>query len=180
MARMHEKRGWLTINRAPVLTLWAAVVAERLGFDWDEALTLGRAVAGLNAYSKGVSLGLFRPTPKEVRERRKKMRAEEAITVDLLHRAVPATQTDEGLRALSKDRPIGPDGVQRYLEGKFGDALDEAYDTMVTLAESMSPAKLATEAYRLYEKFRPAIPAGKRGWGAAGRLDLELIRAMAK
>ena len=33
------------INRAPVLTLWAAVVAERLGFRRDEALTLGRAVA---------------------------------------------------------------------------------------------------------------------------------------
>lgn len=27
------KRHWLKINRAPVLTLWAAVVAERLGFD---------------------------------------------------------------------------------------------------------------------------------------------------
>jgi hypothetical protein len=59
------------INRAPVLTLWAAVVAERLGFRRDEALTLGRAVAGLNAYSKGVSLGLFRPSPKSLKERRK-------------------------------------------------------------------------------------------------------------
>ena len=28
------------INSAPVLTLWAAVVAERLGFRRDEALTL--------------------------------------------------------------------------------------------------------------------------------------------
>jgi hypothetical protein len=43
----------ISINRAPVLTLWAAIVAERLGFTHDEALTLGRAVAGLNAYSKG-------------------------------------------------------------------------------------------------------------------------------
>jgi len=51
------------VNRAPVLTLWAAVVAEVLGFEHDEALTLGRAVAGLNAYSKGISLGLFQPTP---------------------------------------------------------------------------------------------------------------------
>jgi len=33
------------INRAPVLTLWAAVVAERMGFDWDEAVSRGRAVA---------------------------------------------------------------------------------------------------------------------------------------
>src|SRR5262249_23757788 len=39
----------VSINRAPVLTLWAAVVAERLGFDEDEALTLGKVVAGLNA-----------------------------------------------------------------------------------------------------------------------------------
>jgi hypothetical protein len=39
------------INRALVLTMWAAVVAEMLGFDYDEALTLGRAVAGLNSYA---------------------------------------------------------------------------------------------------------------------------------
>lgn len=52
-------RQWIEINRAPVLTLWAAVVAERLGFHWEEALTLGRAVAGFNAYSKGKTLGLF-------------------------------------------------------------------------------------------------------------------------
>lgn len=37
------------INRAPVLTLWATVVAERLGYDRDAALTLGKSVAGLNA-----------------------------------------------------------------------------------------------------------------------------------
>jgi hypothetical protein len=46
----------ISINRSPVLTLWAAVVAERLGFGRDEALTLGRAVAELNVYSKGRSL----------------------------------------------------------------------------------------------------------------------------
>src|ERR1043166_265832 len=46
-------------NRAPVLTLWAAVVAERLGFDRAAALTLGKAVAGLNAQAKGRRLHLF-------------------------------------------------------------------------------------------------------------------------
>ena len=68
---------------------------------YTEALPLGRAVAGLNAYSKGVSLGLFQPTPKEVQEQRRKMRNEETVTVDLLHRAVPAKHTNEGPRALS-------------------------------------------------------------------------------
>ena len=53
----------VTINRAPVLTLWAAVVAERLGFDREEALTLGKSVAGLTAQSKGQRLGIFTPSP---------------------------------------------------------------------------------------------------------------------
>jgi hypothetical protein len=39
----------ILINRASVLTLWATTVAEGLGFDQDEALSLGKAVAGLNA-----------------------------------------------------------------------------------------------------------------------------------
>jgi hypothetical protein len=70
------------INRAPVLTLWAAVVAERLGFRRDESLTLGRAVAGLNAYSKGVSLGLFHPSPKSVKDRRKRLSRGRRLKVD--------------------------------------------------------------------------------------------------
>ena len=44
-------------------------------------------MAGLNAYSKGVSLGLFQPTPKEVQEQRRKMRKEETVAVGLLHSA---------------------------------------------------------------------------------------------
>ncbi len=99
------------VNRAPVLTLWVAAVAEALGFEHDEALSLGRAVAGLNAYLKGVSLGLFQPTPAEVKEQRRKMRNEETVTIDLLHRAVPAKYTDEGLRALSGESPIRPESV---------------------------------------------------------------------
>ena len=47
----------ILINRAPVLTLWASVVAERLGFKHDEALSLGKAVAGLTAQSKGHGWG---------------------------------------------------------------------------------------------------------------------------
>jgi len=167
------------VNRAPVLTLWAAVVAEVLGFEHDEALTLGRAVAGLNAYLKGVSLGLFQPTPMEIKEQRRKMRKEETVTIDLLHRAVPAKYTDEGLRALSGQSPIRPESVKKYLEGKFGDALEEVSNVMLELAKSLPPSELASKAYTLYEKFRPEIPPGKKGWGASGKLDLDLIRKMA-
>ena len=75
-------RHWID-NRAPVLTIWAAVVAMRLGFDWEEALTAGRAVAGLNAYSNGKALGLFEPTPEAVKEKREQLRREKgAFSID--------------------------------------------------------------------------------------------------
>jgi hypothetical protein len=168
------------INRAPVLTLWAAIVAERLGFTHDEALTLGRAVAGLNAYSKGVSLGLFTPAPDEVREQRRKMRPKETITVALLHRAVPAVHTEDGLRALTPDsKPMEPRSVERYLSSKFGARYEAASEAMRELAHSRPPQVLAGEAYALYEKFRPAVAPGVRGWGAAGTLDLDVVRGMA-
>lgn len=176
---MAGARKTIKINRAPVLTLWAAVVAQRLGFDWDEALTLCRAVAGLNAYAKGVSIGLFQPTPKEVKEQRQRLRPAETFTIDLLHRAVPAVHTAHGVRALDKAKPADPASVQRYLEGKFKDALPEVYEAMKSLAGSCPPKVLAAEAYHLYERFRPAVPAGQRGWGAAGELDLVAIKDLA-
>jgi hypothetical protein len=175
-----EQRHWLNINRAPVLTLWAAIVAERLGFNRDESLTLGRAVAGLNAYSKGKALGLFKPTPAKVKEQRKKLKPADAVKIDLLGRAVDAVHTDEGLRALSKNKPITPESVEKYLFKKFGDALDDARSAMEALAKSYSPGDIAREGYNLYADFRPAVEAGVKGWGAEGRLSLDQIRELSK
>jgi hypothetical protein len=166
------------INRAPVLTLWATVVAERLGFDRDEALTLGRAVAGQTAYSKGVRLGIIEPTPKEIAEKRKKLEHGERLIVALLGRAVPVVKTPAGIRALVKDKPDSPANVQRYLSSKFGEHLEDAQEAMMTLARSLARADLAREAFRLYERFRPAIPEGEAGWGAKGVLDLEKIESL--
>ena len=166
------------INRAPVLTLWAAVVAERIGFDPDEAATLGRAVAGLNAYSKGVRLGIFQPRTGEPREKKAALRKGEVLHVDLLQRAVPAQSTPEGIRALSKDRPISPESVRTYLAGKFGDSLEAVKEAMEDLARSLGPEELAERGFELYEAFRPEVPRGKRGWGAAGVLRIDRIRAL--
>ena len=47
------------------------------------------------------------------------------------------------------------------------------------LAKAYRPPELAHNAYRLYERFRPTIPAGKKGWGATGDLDLALIEKRA-
>jgi hypothetical protein len=169
----------ISINRAPVLTLWATVVAERLGFDKDEALTLGKAVAGLNAQSKGRRLGIFKPHEEKPKKAREKERGE-TFLVDVCGRPVPVKNTDDGIRAVRSGQAINPDSVKRYLEDKFGEDLKAARSAMMRLAKRYKPRELAEEGYRLYERFRPEIPAGKKGWGAAGNLDLGLIERLGK
>jgi hypothetical protein len=88
---------------------------------------------------------------------------------------VPAKHADEGLRALSGENPIRPESVQKYLKGKFGEALEDVSAAMMELAKSLPPSQLAEKAIGLYEKYRPKIPPGKKGWGASGKLDLDLI-----
>ena len=166
------------INRAPVLTLWAAVVAERLGFSPDEALSLGKAVAGLNAQAKGRALGIFETKRETVHEAKQRKRGEE-FWVTLCGRPVPARNTDNGIRAVSGDTPIDSAKAARYLSQKFGDDLNSAKEAMEALAKAFEPDDLAERAFALYETFRPAIPRGKRGWGVKGMLDLRLIRSLA-
>jgi hypothetical protein len=170
----------IAINRAPVLTLWAAVVAERLGYDRDEALTLGRAVAGLNAQAKGQRLKIFSPAPADTVAKRKRERAAAgAGTVELLGRAVPVVRTRDGLRAAAGAKPDNPESVERYLAGKFGESLKAARAAMAALARAHAPTVLAARAFSLYEEFRPVVPSGQRGWGAKGELDLGRVREMA-
>ena len=169
----------ILINRAPVLTLWAAVVAERLGFHEDEALSLGKAVAGLNAQAKGRKLGLFKPHEEKAREARKKDPAERFL-VEVCGRSVPAVTTADGIRAVRGRTAIAPDGVRRYLEGKFGDALPAARAALKKLARAFKPKELAAAAYPLYERFRPDIPEGTKAWGAKGELDLGRLVDLAR
>jgi hypothetical protein len=153
-----------------------------LGFDPEEALTLGKGVAGLNAQSKGQRLGIFQPAEEGEpgRERIRQSQAGETFMVEVVGRPVPATNTEGGLRAIIKGEPIEPGSVQRYLEKKFGSALDDVRAAMQELAGSLEPKELERKAYSLYEKFRPSVPEGTRGWGAEGELDLDLIRSLGK
>jgi hypothetical protein len=169
----------ISINRAPVLTLWAAVVAQRLGFNEEEALTLGKAVAGLNAQTKGRRLGIFKPHEEKATTARGKERGKE-FWIDVCGRPVPAKNTEDGVRAVKGEQEIEPGDVRRYLDDKFGDDLGRVWTAMRRLAKSYTPKELAERAFGLYERFRPSIPEGVKGWGAKGNLDLGLIERLAK
>jgi len=179
---MTDATRTIRINHAPVLALWAAVVAQRLGHDRETALTLGQALAGLNAHAKGVRLGTYARTPADVADARHATRtAMKGLTeAELLGRRIPAVKTPDGLRALAKDAPLSPASVERYLRGKFGDAFDEVRTEMDRLAHAHDPRDLAENGFKLYEAFRPAIPSDVRGWGAKGVLDIGCIRKLAR
>jgi hypothetical protein len=172
----------LRINRAPVLTLWAAVVAERLGMPRDAALTVGQALAGLTAYSKGVRLGIY--APPEERPHAPPPPLPKGVTkvhdVVLLGRLIHVADTTNGPRAIAKGELVKPESVERYLKGKFGEALDAVRTEMQRLATRVPPEQLNREGFHLYEQFRPDVPPDERGWGAKGVLDLTKIRALAQ
>ena len=67
-----------------------------------------------------------------------------------------------------------------YLKGKFGEDLPAVREAMEELATAFEPKELEEGAYGLYERFRPEIAPGRRGWGQKGDLNLDLIRSLRK
>ena len=166
---MGEATDRIRINRAPVLTLWAAVVAERLGFDRATALTLGQAVAGLSAYAKGVSPRHHRARPDLVRERGARLGEGEELRVDLLGRAVPVVRTPDGLRAVSKGKPGNPAQhrevprreVWRPPRGNpGGDGASEPWLSSPSSSTAAASGCMSASGRR--------CPEGEFGWGAKG------------
>ena len=170
----------ITIGRGPVLTLWAAVVAIRLGFDRQEALSLGKALAGITPRSTGIWLGLFDPVAPSARQRRQAMVAGDKITVDLMGIPVPAVVTPEGIRATNREGVCAPAPVDRYLAEQFRNALPKVTAAMGRLAASRPPAELARQGFKLYLEFRPAPASDATGRDSTGTLELAKIDALVR
>jgi hypothetical protein len=153
------------------------VVAERLGHPPETALTLGRFVAGSSARAKARRLGIS--DEKQDAEERHARAAElkpRRQTVHLLGRDIPVVAADDGtLRAEDDGKPASAKGVQSYIARAFGDRLGEARTALEALAASLPPKELNRVGFRLYERFRPDVPEGARGWGAKGELLVERI-----
>jgi hypothetical protein len=114
----------LEINRAPVLTLWAAVMAERLDHPADTALTFGRAVAGSAARVKARNIG--RDERKADRDADRLGPRSDQVTapVFLLGKTIRRLllpTTDCELRAADGGQLADQIAVQRYLAKAFGD-----------------------------------------------------------
>ena len=61
--------------------------------------------------------------------------------------------------------------MQAYVTKAFGEHLSAVRKAMEDLAAHYEPEKLNRIGFRLYEIFRPEVPADVKGWGAKGMLD---------
>mmetsp|Transcript_22265 Transcript_22265/g.35911 ORF Transcript_22265/g.35911 Transcript_22265/m.35911 type:complete len:439 (+) Transcript_22265:87-1403(+) len=163
------------INRAPVMALWAVVVAERIGHCHLDALSLGRAVSYMSIQSKGERLGLL-----EKKETNIPSSAPNFSIVGLLGRPVPALKTEHGLRGLRSDgSTVFPKAVKKYFEAAFSDNYGAVRHCMKVVAQRFSEESLSQNlgrlGYDLYTSFRPQVPDGEAGWGAKATFDCKML-----
>jgi hypothetical protein len=166
----------IKVNRAPVLTLWAAVVAERLGHPPETALSLAKAVAGTAARAKARRLGIAEEGD-QAKERRDAAPARKQDSAELLGRKIRLTHDKDGV-VLADDgggKPSPAKPVEAYVAKAFGEHLAEVRKAMEQLAARYEPQELNRIGFRLYEHFRPEVPPDVRGWGAKGMLHLDKI-----
>jgi hypothetical protein len=167
----------IKVNRAPVLTLWAAVVAERLGHPPETALSLASAVAGTAARAKARRLGIAEEKD-HAKDRAEAAPRPAERTARLLGKTIRLTHDEDGVvLAEGGGKPSPAKPVQAYVAKAFGDHLAEVRKAMEQLAARYEPEELNRVGFRLYEHFRPEVPPDARGWGAKGILDLEKIRS---
>jgi hypothetical protein len=158
----------IKVNRAPVLTPWAAVVAERLGYPPDLALTLGHAVAGSSARAKARGIGIANDKDHAAETRGHEPRTA-FKPVRLLGRGIRPTATEAGgMLAEDKGEAADPAAVRRQPTWAFGGRLAEVRAAMAAPWRPPHPAAphphLAGAARaRTGDDLSPGPSAGRSG-----------------
>jgi len=163
------KTKFAIVNRAPVMTAWAMVVAERMGFKRQEALSIASVYTELNGTSKGVKLGIYEE------EKGKGMEATQEGSqpyVDFIGRRIPVlyTQTSQW-RALLKGELVTPSSAYKYITGAFRQTTGHIVGAMRLLAATYPHQELNRLAFSLYAEFRPETD----GWGKKAEIRCENI-----
>ncbi|KAJ8587433.1 hypothetical protein M405DRAFT_310780 [Rhizopogon salebrosus TDB-379] len=162
------------VNRAPLMTAWATIVAERLGFEREEALSIASVYTEMNAISKGVALGLFDETRKREIE---PIKDGTQPYVDLMGRRIPLYQTQtETWRALTNASPALPSTAYSYISRAFRQTTPHVIGALRLLAKTFPPPELNKKGFALYAEFRPDVD----GWGKRGEVRCERILSLRK
>ncbi|OBZ70197.1 hypothetical protein A0H81_09990 [Grifola frondosa] len=161
------------INRAPIMTAWAFVVAERLGFQREEALSVASVYTEMNAITKGVSLGIFEEGKNKGMEA---SRHGAQPYVELMGRRPLYQTASSHWRALSAGAPVPPTPAFSYITRALRQTTPHILGALRLLAASYPPAELNSRGFALYADFRPSV----EGWGKRGEVHCSRILALRK
>jgi hypothetical protein len=168
----------IVINRAPVLQLWGASVAQFLhpNIPWSTCLGIGSQIAALCAISKGRSIGTIEQADPDKKAEKDKKRRKTAESADEELKVMGFAMQVKNSEVVAQGKPKKAN--EALLKGKFGDGGYEAARS--TMAEALKSWKgketdLNKKAFAMYEHFRPSVQSGQRGWGRKGELKLENI-----
>ncbi|KAJ7665541.1 hypothetical protein B0H17DRAFT_1184561 [Mycena rosella] len=161
------------VNRAPLMTAWSTLVAERLGFQREEALSIASVFTELNAVSKGVSMGIYKKGTERGMEASK---GGSQPYVELMGRRPLFQAHTSQWRALSNGTAVPPSTAFSYISRALRQTTPHIIGALRLLAESFTPQEINAKAWSLYADFRPEV----KGWGDRAEVKCETILALRK
>jgi hypothetical protein len=164
------------INRAPVLQLWGSAVAHFLYPDlsWATCLSIGNTISSLCAVAKGRSIGLIKPADNTKKEdsgaRKRQEKADGAKVVKVM--GFSLTIKGEAVIVGGKPKPLDEEKMKRkFADEKQYEAVRSAFqDSLQTWTRHED--ELNSKAFHMYERFRPAVASGEKGWGQKGKFSI--------
>jgi hypothetical protein len=165
------------INRSPVLQLWAASVAHLTHPDlaWSTCLSAGAAIATICAVAKGKSIG----TIDDHRDSKPKQKRKADDDFERLQVMQFKLRTRGGLVYVGSGSDAKPKpGTEEMLKRKFGTRYGDVRRCFEEGLEGWrgEEGELMEGAFGMYERFRPTVEAGQKGWGRKGELSLDRVR----
>ncbi|KAF9267696.1 hypothetical protein L218DRAFT_814690, partial [Marasmius fiardii PR-910] len=165
----------IVINRAPLMSAWATVVAERMGFQREEALSIASVYTEMNAKSKGVTVGVYSAGTEKNLEATKggAQPYVEFIGRRPLHQK---QNSKEQYRAVVNGTPTAPTKAFGYISQSFRENTSSVVGALRLLANSYSSQEISDKAWSLYVDFRPEV----KGWGKQAEVKCSKILDLRK
>ncbi|KAJ7068338.1 hypothetical protein C8F01DRAFT_1017602, partial [Mycena amicta] len=155
------------VNRAPLLTAWATLVAEKIGFQREEALSIASVFTEINALAKGISIGKYN---KSVASGMEGSPTGTQPYVDIMgrrlhHLSRPLFQDQNSQwRGLSAGKVAQPSTAFAYISRAFRQTTPHIIGAMRLLLATYSVEEIngkKGKGWGLYADFRPEVV----GWG---------------
>lgn len=185
---------YAVVNRAPVMTVWATILLEKLNFSHPEALSLAHCYVNYTSTMRGISLGII---PAAEKERAVHIVGPNQPHFELMGVKIPVMQMQDGsYRGISAGEVVGPEKAFNYMRRSMAQTLSSVVGALTLLADSfMEPIQeqegsqtdtkteamkygadlLNSRGYDLYAEFRPST-SGE--WGKKGRLWYDKVLAL--